>query len=164
MKWKHWLIFILVFTLALWLWPNLVHEQLHRVALKLQGIDGKIHYDFSIPAHPSITKQGEIRGIVGGLLFVLLPSLVSVLALIGLHLLLPRVDWGDWEIGAHGLILYIVFDLIENILRFQGSISDFKFLIAIPGGKLIVLISTIALSFWALIIVWQSRDVWWEDG
>jgi len=160
---KHVVIFVLVFMLALWLWPNIGHEQLHLFALRLQGIDGHIDYDFShLPSHPSITKIGDIQSVSGGLLFVMLPSAVSIVLMAIFHILLPRVSWNHWEVGFHGFAVYLAFDLAINIMKFGGPISDFRFLTAILGGKLIATVAVTGIMLWCAWIIYVSRDVWGE--
>lgn len=165
MKYRHIAIYIVVFALCLYLWPNLIHEQMHRVALRMQGLDGVIHYDWGLPSHPSITRTGTPNSIGGGLLFLLLPSILSLAIMATLHILLPKVDWGDWEIAAHAVLTYVAFDLIINIMGYAGTISDFHFLVALGiWGKIITALSVLSLLSWSIAIAWQSRDVWWEDG
>ena len=159
---RHITIFVLVFLLALWLWPNLVHEQLHLFALRLQGIGGVINYDWHYPAHPYITKIGDINSISGGLLFVLLPSIVSLILMATFHILLPRVKWGDWEIAAHAVVVYLAFDLAINIMKFNGSISDFKFLTVVPGGKIYATLAVTITMLWCAWILYVSREEWGE--
>jgi hypothetical protein len=160
---RHIVIFVSVFLLALWLWPNLIHEQLHAIALRLQGISGTINYDWHYPAHPYITKIGDISSVAGGLLFVLLPSVVSLILMVVFHVLLPRVKWGNWEIAAHAVIVYLAFDLAINIMKFSGKISDFKFLTAVPGGKIFATVSVTAIMLWCAWILYVSREEWMEN-
>jgi len=165
MNYKHIAIYSIVFALCLALWPNLVHEQMHWLALRVQGLDGVISYQWGIPSHPSITKVGQITSVGGGLLFLLAPTILSLVVMALLHIVLPRVDWGDWEIAAHGVLTYVAFDTIINILGYTGTISDFHFLATLGmWGKLIVLLLVLSLGSWAILIAWQSRDVWWENG
>jgi hypothetical protein len=161
MRWRHWLIFLSVFALALWLWPNLVHEQLHRLALQAQGLDGMITYDWGFPPHPFVTPSASRRGVFGGILYLVLPSVFSIFLMILFHILLPRVKWGDWEIAGHGLILYLVFDFIENIRKYRNIGSDFYFLTAVPLGNVLAGVLMLSVSLWALWIVWVSREEWW---
>jgi hypothetical protein len=122
---------VLVFAALLWLWPNLVHEPLHLVALWVQGTTGQIHFDWSFPAHPYTERLGPVHGIVGGLFFLLLPSIFSFIVL---FVLAARAG----ALLGIGLPVYLGFDLITNIAKYQNPISDFHFLVAFPGWTAIV--------------------------
>jgi hypothetical protein len=125
----------------LWLWPNLIHEPLHYVALQLQGADGHINFDWSFPPHPSITKVGQVAGIGGGLLYLLLPSVVSVLLLLVLW-----VSRSKAGLLTHVVLpAYLTFDLIINILKYEMVQSDFHFLTVLPIWVRLVLMGVCAL-------------------
>lgn len=117
-------------ALLLWLWPNLVHEPLHALALQLQGADYHIDFDFGWPPRPTITHLGGVGSAAGGLFFLLLPSLFSVALLFVLFLLArgQRVS----VISHIALPAYLAFDITVNILKWRLPTSDFFFLIAVP--------------------------------
>ena len=139
----------LVFFCALfYAWPNYVHEPLHLLALQLQGSTGYITHG----NHPSTTRTAPVEGVAGGLLFALLPSLISVILLFAIwftrkyagilfHIMLPS---------------YLVFDLIINIDKFTTQYSDFGFLVAVPAGTWIAIAVSIVLMLWLSAIVLNS--------
>ena len=110
-----------------WIWPNFVHEPLHLVALQTQGATGNIAFDWGFPPYPSITR-GPIQSVAGGLWFLLLPSIMSVVLLIWLAL--SKVNLWKASLG-----IYLAFDLLENGMGWERGISDFHWLVAVPGGK-----------------------------
>jgi hypothetical protein len=122
----------LVVAALLWLWPNLVHEPLHALALELQGVDYQIAFDRGWPAHPTITRLGEVGGVAGGLLFLLLPSVFSVL------LLLCLIWWAKPSLVTHvALPAYLSFDLIINVVKWRVPTSDFAFFAVLPAPDLL---------------------------
>ena len=118
------------FALLLWLWPNLVHEPTHLLALRLQGAQGSINFDFNFPPRPSITLVGQHPlGLAGGLFFLLAPSLLS-LAILGLC----WFSRGRAALLTHVVLpIYLTFDLLINVGKSWLPTSDFRFLQAIPG-------------------------------
>lgn len=132
---KRVIIGLCIVAVLFYVWPNVVHEPAHLLALRLQGSDGVIAFDWSgWPAHPSITRTAPVAGIAGGLLYVLMPSIVSVLLLIGIAFmrsarLLP-------------LAMFLVMDLVANVMKARNPISDFHFLTALPMPS----ITTVALA------------------
>lgn len=119
---------VLFLGLLLWVWPNLIHEPLHLLALKMQGASGTINFNWGFPAHPSITRIGVVSGLFGGLFYLLLPSFVSVLILFLCWLTRHRAGFLTHVV----LPLYLTFDLLINILHFRSVTSDFHFLTALP--------------------------------
>jgi hypothetical protein len=126
-----------VFLALLVLWPNLVHEPLHVLALRLQGISGHVNGDWHLPAHPSTTREGQIVSIWGGLLFLLLPSIVSVCVIIVLLLTQPNV----WTHGVLGT--YLVFDIIINVLGYRSPASDFRFLQVVSVSPMVIIVPVV---------------------
>jgi len=127
-----WIFIAAVFFAMLYVWPNLIHEPAHYVALKLQGSDGVIHFDWThYPAQPSTTRTEPVAGIAGGLFFVLAPSLLSLAIL---TVVMMRKKIGKVSVA---IALYVAVDLILNIYTSNGAISDFKFLTVLPYGELI---------------------------
>lgn len=111
-----------------WSWPNFIHEPLHVAAMKLQGGQANINFDLlSYPPHPSTTRTTEIGSIWGGLLFLLLPSLVSV------FLLIVLVSARDKTLLLNiSLPIYLTTDLFINVLGYRSVTSDFRFLVLAP--------------------------------
>lgn len=137
---------VLFFVALLYLWPNLIHEPLHLLGLKMQGISGTINFDWRHwPAHPSITRMGQVQSIGGGLLFLMLPSIISVaiLALLWMTRNTPNM------FTHFVLLVYLSFDLIINIVGYRNPISDFRFIIAVPGGLMIAGVSAITIMSFA---------------
>lgn len=133
-------------------WPNLVHEPLHLLALKVQGSDGFISFDWSLPAHPSTTRTLPVAGVAGGLLFFLLPSLSSLVILgwITITRKSPTV------LTHFVLPAYLGADLIWNITK-PAAISDFRFVHALwPDAT--VLLAGIVLCATA-VVLWQARSI-----
>ena len=129
---KTWLLIATIFFAMLYIWPNVIHEPMHYAALKLQGSEGTINFDWMhYPAHPSTTRTAPVAGILGGLFFILAPSLLSLVILIAMTM---RKRLQTWE-GA--IALYVAVDLILNIYTSKGAISDFKFLTVLPYGAAI---------------------------
>jgi hypothetical protein len=116
-----------VLLVSLWIWPNIVHEPLHLAALALQGSGGTITWDWGFPPHPFIVRE-PIQTVAGGLFFLLLPSVVSVIVLAIFALMKPRA-------AIVGLGTYLAFDLTINVLGWRAPISDFHWLVAIDGGR-----------------------------
>lgn len=115
---------VVAFGLLLWLWPNLVHEPLHLVALTLQGSSGVITFHWGFPAHPETMRTAAVDGVIGGLFYLLLPSCFSVLLLAVLWLTRRRAAFLTHVV----LPVYLSFDLIINILHNGSQASDFRFL------------------------------------
>jgi len=143
-----------VLGMLIWLWPNLVHEPLHLAALKMQGADGTISFDWHFPSAPSTTRTTPVRGIVGGLFYVLLPSIVNVIILIGLWL--TRKD--AMMLTHISLAAYLGFDLIINMLRYSHVTSDFHFFVVFPAALPIFLSGVVGLcAVW--IIAHGARSI-----
>lgn len=155
--WKSWLVGAVVFLSLLWFWPNLVHEPLHWLALRLQGVDGIITQEWSFPPHPSITRVGQVAGLGGGLLYLLLPS-VANLGVLGLLWLTRKRTTVVTHIAP---AIYVTFDLCVNIAKFNLPLSDFHFLIALPAMVWMVLFvvafgvgSTVLFG----LLLWRRSD------
>jgi len=129
------------FAALLVLWPNVIHEPLHWLALKMQNLSGTIHFDWSVPAHPYIQKEGQVASIGGGLLYLLLPSLADVLVLV--------VVWRTrkWAGLLTHIVLpvYLMLVLIINVVKFKSLTSDFHFLVALPSAVWLTLVCSIML-------------------
>jgi hypothetical protein len=159
---------VLCFFLMLWFWPNFVHEPLHWVALKMQGSGGTINFDlWHFPATPSITRSAPVAGIAGGLLFLMLPSVVSVLLVTMMWL------WHDKHITSiHALLshvvlpLYLVFDFGINVWKDELPQSDFHFLVALSGWWKFGLMCVVAVVFlMAMHMMYKYIEVsMHEDG
>lgn len=130
-------VFIVIAAL-LWIWPNLVHEPFHALALELQGIDYQIAFDWSSwPAQPTITRLGAVGGVFGGLFFLLLPSLMSVVLLFVL-LWLAKIN--KVSLMTHvALPAYLAFDLIVNVMKWHVPTSDFGFFVAVPYAQVVAI-------------------------
>ena len=128
MKKRDAIIAFVALAMLLWLWPNVVHEPLHVLALRLQGSDGYIVHDWSFPPHPSTVRTAPVAGVLGGLFFLMLPSIVSMLLLIGVWLTRKSA-----ALLSHVVLpVYLLFDLLVNIMKFGRPQSDFHFLVATP--------------------------------
>ena len=134
----------------LWLYPNLVHEPLHIVALEMQGLSGSINFDWSFPAHPSTVAVVKPGSVAGGLLFQLLPSVVSVVLL--LVIVLSRAYATVW---THFVLpAYLGFDLLVNVVSYSLPTSDFRFLQVVPWAQVWIVGLVVGLTLSAL---WVSR-------
>lgn len=147
MRYKNIAYMVLVFAALLVLWPNIVHEPLHYAALKMQGLDGHIAFDWGFPAHPSTTKEGQIASIEGGLLFLLLPSIASLAILCVLFMTRPNV-WTHFVLGV-----YLVFDLIINVRGYAAPFSDFRFLQVLPPSSGVLIVCA---GMAGALLVWKS--------
>ena len=124
-----------ILLFLVWAWPNLVHEPLHWFALEVQGSSGVISFDFGhVLAHPSITRTAPVRGVVGGLFYVLAPSLFSIAVLIALWLTRRTPGFLSHIV----LPVFLVMDLILNIWHYGSPESDFHFLVAVPHAVSVV--------------------------
>lgn len=83
-RWSYIALGMMVFAGLLLLWPNLVHEPLHWAAAEVQGADATVNFDWTFPPTPTTTREGDVRGVEGGIFFVLTPSLFSLLILAAL--------------------------------------------------------------------------------
>jgi hypothetical protein len=159
MRWDRIAISGVLFIALLFLWPNLVHEPLHWLALKVQGSAGTISFDWSLPAHPAITRSLPVDGVAGGLIFLLLPSLVSIALIIAAMIGHPFLE------GAGVVIpVYLCLDLLINIMGYKGTISDFHFMVVVPGAKAIALVSAVIIMLCAAIIVVREHDHYEGEG
>lgn len=127
MRWQTIVKCVAVFLVMMVLWPNLIHEPLHWVALKAQGSSGIIHFDWHLPAHPATERTAPVAGIAGGLFFLLLPSVVSIILMV--WLLVRRTGWFDMTLS-----MYLGFDLIINVWKYQLPFSDWRFFVVMDGG------------------------------
>lgn len=155
--WNGWLIAwtLFVFAALFWLWPNLIHEPMHLTALKLQGSDGYIDFDWSFPAHPSTTRTTSVNGIIGGFLFLLAPSLLSLLILGVLWATRKGANyWTHFVLAA-----YLTFDLIINVVGYRSPSSDFRFLQAFGLSHAIAVIGSTILIWAFMALLWQSGAV-----
>jgi hypothetical protein len=134
-----------VAVLLLALWPNLVHEPLHAVALRMQGNVGVIAYDWSIPAHPSITPVRPLASVAGALWYLLLPSLASVAIIVGM-----RARAATWY--GVPLLLYLACDLALNVLTFSAPTSDFRVLQVYGGAAAAYSAAAIILAMTGVLI------------
>jgi hypothetical protein len=152
---KNVLIGVALFALLLWLWPNLVHEPLHMLALKLQRLPGTIHWDFGFPPHPSTTRLAEISSVPGGLLFLLLPSIFSIFVLAILWTTRRRTT-----IATHIILpIYLTFDLIVNVVGRTSPTSDFHFLTALPSPIAPIIMLLVAIFGMSIILYGMNSIV-----
>jgi hypothetical protein len=134
------------------MWPNAIHEPLHLLALKMQGLSGTISYNWSFPAHPYITKIGQVQSIAGGMLYLLMPSLVSC-GLIGI-LWMTRKKAG---LLTHIVLpIYLAFDLIVNIVKNSNPQSDYYFLSALPMPFFVISIMIGIISVLSMSILYNG--------
>lgn len=144
--------FIIAFAVLLglvWLWPNYVHEPMHLAALAVQGIDGQIHFDNSYPPHPFTERTGQIQSVAGGLLFLLAPSLLSIL-LLSIIWLTRR----SATIISHIILpAYLGMDLLVNVMGFRSPTDDFHFLIAFPTIVPNLIVGVVAILFITTIYI-----------
>jgi hypothetical protein len=150
-NWKLVAMMVLMLIALQWLWPNVVHEPLHIVALYAQGSTGTIDFDFSFPAHPTVTRTSDLNGVPGALLFYLLPSIVSILILFGLWIRRNKGSvWSHFVLPA-----YLGFDLIINLRGYQNLTSDFRVLTLVPSYVSLVIIAIVALA--TIIVLTTAR-------
>ena len=143
-----------LFLLALfYFWPNMIHEPLHLLALEAQGSSGTIAFDWSFPPHPSTSRLAPVAGIAGGLLFALLPSIVSIGILFVCWFTRKRAG-----LITHIMLpIYLAADLVINIGKFASApYSDFRFLTAVPFGSLIAIILCLSVMTFAVSIILNS--------
>lgn len=138
---------VVLFFAALWIWPNLVHEQLHLGALRLQGLDGLIHYNWEFPAHPSIDRIGVPHSVTAAMFFLLAPSIFSVLLIVVLFCTKPRV------MVHGGLGIYLLLDLFVNLRGYMSPISDFHIFAALTFGKLIAYGLMVVVTFAGAVLL-----------
>lgn len=129
-------------------WPNVVHEPLHVVALWVQGVDGSVAFDWSFPASPTTTPSVPLGSVGGALLFQLFPSVVSVVLL---GLLLVRVWWVN-EFSHFVLPVYLGFDLVVNIRGFMNPVSDFRVLRVLPWWVQGVLVGGVVVLVLCVVV------------
>jgi hypothetical protein len=141
------LVALVVVSFLLWFWPNAVHEPVHLLALRVQGLDGVISADWSHwPAHPSVTPSSKASSVGGALLYYLLPSLVSCVVLCCLWFFVrPHV------VTHVGLATYLLFDLVLNVVRHSHATSDFHWLSAVPLWTVCV------YGVISVLFVWHAR-------
>lgn len=150
---------IVVFAMLLWLWPNLVHEPLHLLALMMQGQSGTIHFNFTFPAHPQITAASfGTLSTFGRLFYFTFPSIISVAILLILYI----EDRKPTLITHIILPVYLTFDLVVNIVKFNIPTSDFRFFQTAPMLAYIVAAAVMVLG--AAIIVNAIQDEVHEHG
>ncbi len=127
----------LIFGLLLVLWPNLIHEPLHFIALQLQGGTGYVVLDFIPPIAPTTTTA--VANVTQ--FFLLFPSMISVALLISLLLYKRK---GDFT----GIILptYLTFDLVLNITNYAHEFNDFRYLVSSTQEATLLCFATILLG------------------
>ena len=57
------------------------------------------------------------------------------------------------------LPIYLATDLVINIAKFSSPISDFRFLIAVPGGGIIATLVCLFIVTFAITIVLKTMEV-----
>lgn len=139
---------IAFFAALFWIWPNFIHEPSHLLALKLQGSDGYINFDYGFPSTPSVTRTAPVNGLIGGLFFILAPSILSVVLVALLWLTRRRA-----ALLTHvALPTYLVADLFINVSRHTHATSDFHFLtvlhpaIGLAISAAVVVLGSIAIA------------------
>ncbi|MBR9700382.1 hypothetical protein GOV11_00785 [Candidatus Woesearchaeota archaeon] len=134
-------------VLLLWLYPNLIHEPLHLLALKLQGLQGTINFDWSFPAHPSTVAVVKPSGVAGALFYQLLPSIVSVVLLVISAITRARATvWTHFVLPA-----YLGFDLLINVMSYSLPTSDFRVLQIFPLAELAVAAAVLGLTTYVVL-------------
>lgn len=157
---KEWMRRIAVIVAAIFvfsiLWPNLVHEPAHLLALKLQGLDGRITFDWIPPIGPSITNPG-FQSMAGGLFFLMLPHLISLLVL--------AIIWRSR--ASAGLLTHLVpafwitVDTANNIMGFRNPQDDFHFLVALPSFVWMFLFMMVCVT--GIYVFMKSMDSAWGE-
>jgi len=119
-----WVWGVVFLTALLYLWPNLVHEPIHYMTLHAFGGEGFITFDWlHWPAEPFMTHS-FIPGVVSGVLYRIMPSLLSVAILSILFLTRSKP-----ALLTHiAFPLYLTFDLVVNIIGQTTKGNDFYFL------------------------------------
>jgi len=139
-----------LFALLVIVWPNFIHEPLHYAALKMQGSDGHIVFGM----HPYIVRTAPLINIWWGLFYVLLPSIVSVLIIVAVL----KSTWSKTKNPYVHFVLpvYLVFDLIVNVVGYRSGISDFQFLQYFSGFFPRIIVTTLFLL--GVVVIWKSMD------
>lgn len=131
------------------LFPNVVHEPLHWVALSILDAGPQIVFDWSLPATPVVNFiTSKIVHVWQAVFAFLLPAIVTFLLLAFIGSI--RTRFPAIEIGATA---YLAFDLVENIKGFRAPTSDFRLLLLTnhPDALAIfMIIIIIALALWGI--------------
>jgi hypothetical protein len=146
------------------LYPNLVHEPLHKLALALFSYESQIVFDWIPPATPYVNYILSEATLSQVVIVFMLPSVVNVLLIAFLGTI--RTTFPVIKIGA---IAYLTFDLILNIRGFQSPTSDFRLLLLTDYSAtlaIFMIIIIIALALWGIFrgvnrvkIVKSGKDI-----
>jgi hypothetical protein len=143
---------LVLFFSLFWIYPNVIHEQTHLLALKLQGNDGTIAYDWTnYPSRPTITPTNELKTAPGAIFYYTAPSILAI----GVVLLMWR--FLKPSLGSVILGSYLSFEVLLNVLRSGVPASDFFWL---PyAGATQALIYSIVLVVFVLNAITVSKFV-----
>lgn len=153
-KWQHYCLMAILLAALMVVWPNLIHEPLHLLALKLQGATGTINFNWRFPAQPTTTAITAPTTIAGALFFQLLPSLFSVCLLI---ILMRKTRYVN-EYTHFILPAYLIFDLILNVRGYASPISDFRFLQIFPPITAKILMA-LCIGLFFMVCVKQQESI-----
>ena len=148
---------VVFFLFLVWAWPNLVHEPAHWLALQVQGSHGDIYPDWREPfmtdRSPHVTRTAPVAGVVGGIFFMLAPHLVS-LAILSVAWLTRRRA----SLFTHLVLpFYLVMDILVNLMSYKNAVSDFHFLVLVPGWASLVVMAVVTLGGCALVArLWSA--------
>ena len=84
---------------------------------------------------------------------MLLPTVASLVMLVGLALIRPR------SFIVRSFALYIGFDTVVNVFKYGRSTSDFHFLVAVPAGFLISITVTLLVTVLMAFVFLERRGV-----
>lgn len=160
MRWYYWLPYGVLLLSLFYVWPNLIHEPAHFAALKMQGSSGEVHFDWThFPAHPYIQRTSEVKGVAGGLLYLLAPSFIEIAVIGFLWKMRKRATFVSVAVS-----IYLAFDLIVNMLKYSTAISDFHFMVAVPAGGFWMLILSVCVVGVMVSLLRTSLKVVAENG
>lgn len=128
-------------------WPNVVHEPMHLAALWVQGSDGYISFDWSFPAEPTTTRIEPVRGVAGGLFFMLAPTILHLGILIAL--------WKRTSLGSFIMVHFLLFDMYLNVRGWKSAFNDFRFLQAMEFGGLLAY--TMILTIFGMVMLYNVQ-------
>jgi len=145
---ENWAIGVVTLAALLYAWPNLVHEPLHWLGLKLFGGQGHIVFNWvTWPAQPYHVHE-FIPSITAGLVYRILPSAVSV----GILSLLWITRKQAALLTHIVLPLYLAFDLVTNIMGQSAVGNDFHFLTVMnPLFTYVPLVAILILGYKVIV-------------
>jgi hypothetical protein len=153
-NWKLIVLMIIFFGAIQWLWPNIIHEPLHYAAMRIQGVPGYMTLDWGFPPHPSTTHTAGFTSAFGAMIFLLLPSIISVVIL---GILWRKRKYAN--VWTHFVLAsYLGFDLIINVLTYQSANSDFRMLQFIGGEPIALLLAVCCMVLTVPLLMMSLKN------